>query len=201
MPYSLKMKALFGVLIVAVIAAIIAVSVSAASTGGADTQGPAKYICIITTGPGGRSNITGTVTFTQASETSPVQLEGALSGFEPNVDRAFHVHQFGDFSDANNPCMSTGGHFNPENMDHGAPQDAVRHVGDLGNLKADDQGVIRISTEDKLLSLYPGERNIAGRACVVHGGIDDLGKGEGQSKQNGNAGPRVGCGIVGVAKV
>jgi len=194
------MKAVFGVLIVAVIAAIVAVSVSAASTG-APVQ-PMKLVCVITSGPGGRSDLSGSVVFTQSDDASPVMLNGSLRGFAPGDVRAFHVHEFGDFSDEKNPCMSTGGHFNPWKLDHGDREAPVRHVGDLGNLKADDQGVISIEFEDKLLSLYAGPRNIAGRACVVHGGQDDLGQGgNAASKANGNAGPRIGCGIVGIAKV
>lgn len=30
--------------------------------------------------------------------------------------------------------MSTGPHFNPAKMKHGAPTDAVRHAGDMGNV-------------------------------------------------------------------
>ena len=37
-------------------------------------------------------------------------------------------------------CISTGSHLNPTNQTHGSPTDAVRHAGDLGNIKSDDQG-------------------------------------------------------------
>ncbi len=35
----------------------------------------------------------------------------------------FHVHEKGDMSSG---CSSTGGHFNPYGMTHGAPTSAVR---------------------------------------------------------------------------
>ena len=37
-------------------------------------------------------------------------------------------------------CKSTGGHYNPEGVTHGAPGDDVRHVGDLGNVAATAAG-------------------------------------------------------------
>lgn len=33
-----------------------------------------------------------------------------------------------------------GAHFNPNNMTHGAPEDKVRHAGDLGNIVANADG-------------------------------------------------------------
>merc|ERR1712004_207397 len=45
-----------------------------------------------------------------------------------------------------------------------------------------------------------GERDIAGRAIVIHAGSDDLGTGTGDaeegSKKTGNAGGRVACGVI-----
>lgn len=34
-----------------------------------------------------------------------------------------------------------GAHFNPINMTHGAPEDEVRHAGDLGNIVANAEGI------------------------------------------------------------
>ena len=86
----------------------------------------------------------------------------------------FHVHQYGDiYSDG---CASTGGHFNPAKMDHGAPTDKVRHVGDLGNISADADGTARFEMSDSMISLS-GPNSIIGRAFVIHQGVDDLGRG------------------------
>jgi Cu-Zn family superoxide dismutase len=34
-----------------------------------------------------------------------------------------------------------GPHFNPNNLTHGAPEDEVRHAGDLGNIVANAEGI------------------------------------------------------------
>ncbi|KAK4336864.1 hypothetical protein RND71_044020 [Anisodus tanguticus] len=109
----------------------------------------------------------------------------------------FHVHEFGDTS---NGCISTGPHFNPTGKTHGAPEDSERHVGDFGNIVADDAGVAKINITDSLASLN-GENSIIGRAVVVHADVDDLGRGGHElSKSTGNAGARVACGIIGLRK-
>jgi superoxide dismutase, Cu-Zn family len=84
---------------------------------------------------------------------------------------------------------------------HGGPMDKVRHVGDLGNVRADADGKVTIKLVDSFLSLS-GENNILGRAVVIHEGEDDLGKGKGDkqagSMKTGNAGGRLACGVIGI---
>lgn len=80
---------------------------------------------------------------------------------------------------------------------HGAPTDAERHVGDLGNILANQEGIATISMADNVIQLM-GPNNIIGRAVVVHSGVDDLGKGgNAESLKTGNAGSRVVCGVIG----
>ena len=58
---------------------------------------------------------------------------GIVSGLAPGL-HGFHIHGSADFSDG---CSSTGGHWNPDGTNHGAPDnaDADKHLGDLGNIE------------------------------------------------------------------
>jgi len=40
-------------------------------------------------------------------------------------------------------CFQSGPHFNPKSLEHGAPEDEVRHAGDLGNVIAGEDGKIK----------------------------------------------------------
>jgi superoxide dismutase, Cu-Zn family len=93
-----------------------------------------------------------------------------------------------------------GGHFNPHGKQHGGPQDENRHVGDLGNVVADESGKATFSFVDSQLQLS-GPNSIIGRSVVVHADEDDLGLGGFEdSKTTGHAGARLACGVVGVTQ-
>lgn len=82
---------------------------------------------------------------------------------------------------------------------HGSPSDKDRHIGDLGNILADDQGVAKVNITDEQISLVGSKRNILGRAVVIHADPDDMGRGgENDSMATGHAGARVACGVVGI---
>ncbi|XP_008796193.1 superoxide dismutase [Cu-Zn] [Phoenix dactylifera] len=142
---------------------------------------------------GGSEGVKGTVYFTQEGD-GPTTVTGSLSGLQPGL-HGFHVHALGDTT---NGCMSTGPHFNPAGKEHGAPEDEIRHAGDLGNVIAGDDGTVSFTITDSQIPLS-GPNSIIGRAVVVHGDPDDLGKGGHElSKSTGNAGGRVACGIIGL---
>ena len=123
----------------------------------------------------------------------PVLVVGRVTGLTPGK-HGFHIHEFGDLS---NGCESAGPHYNPDGVDHG---DLDRgHAGDLGNVVADKNGIAKIGIVLKRVDLH-GDRNILGRAIVVHADEDDLGKGGDQeSLKTGNAGDRLGCGVIRLA--
>uniref|UniRef100_A0A2P2HW21 Superoxide dismutase [Cu-Zn] n=1 Tax=Hirondellea gigas TaxID=1518452 RepID=A0A2P2HW21_9CRUS len=123
------------------------------------------------------------------------EIVGTITGLTPGL-HGFHVHETGNLTCG---CKSTGGHYNPFQRTHGAPQAHIRHIGDLGNILADPSGTATISILDHQVSLV-GPNSVIGRAIVIHAGEDDLGTGgDAGSLKTGNAGGRVGCGVIGRA--
>ncbi|XP_051020701.1 extracellular superoxide dismutase [Cu-Zn] [Acomys russatus] len=136
--------------------------------------------------------VTGLVLFRQLAPGAKLEAFFDLEGFpaEPNASsRAIHVHQFGDLSQG---CESTGPHYNPLAVPH--PQ----HPGDFGNFVIRDGRLWK--HRNGLMASLTGPHSIVGRSVVVHAGEDDLGRGGNQaSLQNGNAGRRLACCVVGAS--
>uniref|UniRef100_A0A6A7G293 Superoxide dismutase [Cu-Zn] n=1 Tax=Hirondellea gigas TaxID=1518452 RepID=A0A6A7G293_9CRUS len=140
--------------------------------------------------------VNGSIIFEQKSDGGDTKITGEITGLQPG-DHGFHVHMFGDLSDG---CLSAAGHYNPHNKEHGGPTVDNRHVGDLGNITAGDDGKATIDITDSLVSLT-GQFSVIGRAVVVHADTDDLGLGgHDDSKTTGHAGGRLACGVIGIAK-
>ncbi len=131
----------------------------------------------------------GTVTFTKSE--SGMDVTADVEGLTPGK-HGFHIHELGDCSAVDG--TSAGGHFNPDGKAHGAPTAAVRHVGDLGNIAAEADGKAHLEWTDTHLS-FGGPHSIIGLAVIVHAAEDDL-----TSQPTGDAGARVACGVIGIAK-
>ena len=135
------------------------------------------------------SSVNGVVQFFPRGDGS-VQVKGTVQGLAPNSVHGFHIHEFGVYSEDG---MAAGGHFNPHNTKHAAPDTSPRHVGDLGNLTANENGNATLDLEDSHLAFH-GHDSIIGRGVVVHAKADDF------SQPVGNAGGRVAVGTIAVAK-
>ncbi len=133
----------------------------------------------------------GVVRFTEGAD-GKVTVSIEIEGLTPGQQHAWHVHEFGDCSAAD--ASSAGSHYNPEGHEHGLPEkNPKRHAGDFGNLQADAQGKAKASLVVDNLTV--GRKNaVLGRGVIVHAKMDD------GNQPVGNAGPRLACGVIGVAK-
>src|SRR5690625_4266767 len=123
--------------------------------------------------------------------TQGIRVEANISGLSADALHGFHIHEYGDCRADDG--TSAGGHYNPQGMDHGAPTDSERHIGDLGNLSANSDGVATLDYVDPVLS-FSGANSIIGYGVIVHAGEDDF-----VTQPTGDAGGRIGCGVIGVA--
>jgi Cu-Zn family superoxide dismutase len=163
--------------------AVIAVSAAAAVFAAA----PTKAVAVLHPTQG--SSVEGKVTFSKAD--AGVKVSVHVTGLTAGK-HGFHVHEFGDCSAADG--ASAGGHFNPSAESHGAPTDGQRHTGDLGNIEANDAGVADLEYTDSRVA-FDGANSVLGRGVIIHAGADDL-----KTQPTGNAGGRLACGVIGVAK-
>jgi len=168
-----------GILVVASIMAVAIVSAQAESV--------TKAIAVLSPTKG--STVSGTLTFTKVD--GGVKIVADVAGLTPG-QHGFHIHEFGDCSAPD--ATSAGGHFNPHHMHHGGPDATARHAGDFGNLEADASGKAHYERVDPVVSLE-GADSIIGHGVIVHEKADDL-----KTQPTGNAGARVACGAIGVAK-
>jgi Cu-Zn family superoxide dismutase len=166
---------------------LVAVSVLSLAVVGARADSVTKAVAVLAPTKG--NEVSGVVTFTMVK--SGVLIVADVTGLTPGA-HGFHIHEFGDCSAADG--ASAGGHFNPHHAQHGAPDSEMRHAGDFGNLDADATGKAHYERVDKVISLE-GADSIIGHAVIVHAKADDL-----KTQPTGNAGARVACGVIGVAK-
>jgi superoxide dismutase, Cu-Zn family len=135
------------------------------------------------------NKVTGTVNFVQ--EQKGIRVTAHLQGLTPGK-HGFHIHKFGNCGGDDGSCA--GDHFNPTNAPHGAPTDKFVHVGDLGNLVADQNGNAEYNEINYNIALF-GPHSILARSVIVHADPGDL-----HSQPTGNSGKRIGCGVIGINK-
>jgi len=159
-----------------------------AQTPGEKSSAPLKAVAMLH--PTGGNKVSGKVTFTEVAD--GVQIKAEITGLTPG-NHGFHVHEFGDCSAAD--ANSAGAHFNPTKQPHAGPDATARHVGDMGNIEADASGNAKLDYVDHHISLTKDQRSVIGRSVIIHEKADDL-----KSQPTGDAGGRVACGVIGIAK-
>ena len=159
-------------------------------------------ICVLTNVV--NESIEGTIEFKELNNKAVeiiVNVKGLTHGFH-----GFHIHEAGDLTQS---CKTACAHFNPYNKNHGDPKDKDRHVGDLGNIYANEKGIVKQKIYDTKIKLS-GKNSIIGRCVVIHEKPDDFGRGgldfqgniidkavHKESLKTGNAGARIACGVIG----
>lgn len=132
------------------------------------------------------SAVTGSAVFTEKKGSVHVAID--VSG-APEGTHAVHLHEKGDCSAPD--ATSAGGHFNPTSSEHGAPNASPHHAGDFGNLTVGKDGKGHVELDSAMLTVTAGPNSVQDRAVIVHAKEDDL-----KTQPTGNAGGRIGCGVV-----
>ncbi|MEQ8538504.1 MAG: superoxide dismutase family protein [Coleofasciculus sp. D1-CHI-01] len=108
----------------------------------------------------------------------------------PSGEHAFHIHETGNCAEQG---KAAGGHFNPDDVNHGLiTEDGFEnaHAGDLGNITIAEDGTGSKSLTVERLTFTEGKYAIGNLSVILHEKPDDFGQ------PTGNAGGRVGCGII-----
>jgi Cu-Zn family superoxide dismutase len=133
----------------------------------------------------------GTATLTAAGSGVKVKLN--LTNL-PEGEHALHVHQN---AKCDGPDFKTaGGHFNPDNKEHGTKNPKGAHAGDMPiNLQVMADGTDHVSFVTNSISLKKDAKNSVfangGTAFVIHEKADDM-----LTDPTGNAGARIACAVI-----
>jgi len=135
------------------------------------------------------SGVTGKAIFKKTRKGT--KLTVTLGG-KKNTTVAAHIHRGNecDYIDGS----AAMGHWNPTGEAHGYWGTKNFHSGDLGNIKlnSEGKGKLVVDDNDKRWTLEKtGKKSVIGKTIIIHSGYDD-----GTSQPTGNAGERVGCGVI-----
>jgi Cu-Zn family superoxide dismutase len=153
------------------------------------TESGSKVADAIVSGTKSDTALNGTAHFTQEGD-GKVKLDLSLNvPLMANHSVAVHIHEHNDCGDAG---KNTHGHWNPTGKQHGKWGTGEFHSGDIGNVMLDSTGKGTATLETDLWSIGgDSTKNILNRAIIVHSGVDDY-----TSQPAGNAGSRIGCGLI-----
>jgi superoxide dismutase, Cu-Zn family len=148
-----------------------------------------KAIAVIESKSG--SHLTGKATFLEVN--GKVTLKLKIKGAEPGT-HAVHLHEKGDCAAPDG--ASAGGHWNPTHEDHGKWVTPPFHHGDIGNVEVGVGGRGTLTLTTDLWTIGGAmETDVVGKGIIVHAKADDF-----MTQPTGNAGGRIGCGVVRQAK-
>lgn len=138
------------------------------------------------------SDLTGEAFFVQEAN-GKVSFGVHVEHVKPGL-HAVHIHENGDCSAAD--ASSAGGHWNPTGEEHGKWGVHPFQLGDIGNIDVGPDGTGSLSMETDLWNLNEhDEHSVLGHSVVVHAGADDF-----KTQPSGNAGARIGCGVITLKK-
>ena len=152
----------------------------------ADDDGIIASAMITNTTPG--TEVSGIVTFSQEGKKVKMKLQVTVPS-KAGDTVAVHIHEN---SSCGNNGKDAGGHWNPTNKDHGKWGTRKFHLGDIGNVGLNEKGIGELTLETDLWTVGGEEKSdILLKSIIVHSGADDY-----TSQPSGNAGDRIGCGII-----
>lgn len=121
-----------------------------------------------------------------------IQAEGLPPG-----KHGIHIHEKAVCTPPD--FKSAGGHFNPENKEHGFDNPKGFHLGDLPNLEVDADGKVNAEVTTAFVTLKPGVDNYLldsdGSSLVIHEKMDDY-----KTDPAGDSGDRIACAVIGGKK-
>ncbi len=137
--------------------------------------------------PSSGSGVSGTAIFTQIGQKVMVRIE--VENISPG-EHGVHIHEYGDCSAPDG--KSAGGHWNPTNVAHGKWGEVEFHLGDIGNIMVGEDGTGSMELVTDLWEIGTGsDVDVVGKSIIVHADPDDF-----VSQPSGNAGARIGCGVI-----
>lgn len=151
-------------------------------------MGDMKHAQATLTGTYTDTALSGLATFEQMNDKVKMVLNITVPS-KANQSVAVHLHEHGECGDMGKDAH---GHWNPSNQKHGKWGSESFHAGDIGNVKLDAEGKGTLEMETNLWSIGgDSTTNILNRAVIIHGGVDDF-----ITQPTGNAGGRIGCGVI-----